>query len=81
MTFRRSGGNVPVRRHLTSMILAFAFASMAVLREAVPFGLPFPVTVVLPLVVAIPLILHDGRRLRERGRSDAAGGPSLVPEA
>jgi len=80
MILRRSNGNDPIRRHLTRMILAFAFASMAVLREAVPFGLPFPVTVVLPLMVAIPLILHYDRRLRHTGTPDAADDRSLAPQ-
>lgn len=81
ITSRPSGQVIRVRRHLTRMILAFAFASMAVLREAVPLGLSFPVTVVLPLTVAIPLILRYDRRMRRIGPPDAAKDRSLASEA
>lgn len=80
MTVPRSAGNIPVRRHLARMILAFAFASMAVLREAVPFGLPFQVTTILPLVVAIPLILYHDLRLRDVRTADGTDDRSWAPE-
>ena len=53
-----------LRRHLTRMLLAFAFATTAVLNTRVlDVGLPFEVTVIGPLALALVASATSARRL------------------
>ncbi len=63
-----------LRRHLVRMNLAFAFATMAVLREAIPLGLAFELTVILPLALVLPFILYHYRRIQMEDQGSRGTG-------
>lgn len=54
-----------VRRHLLRMLLAFGFATMALLRLGLDLGLPLFVTVVVPLILAFLLSVYFNRRVSQ----------------
>lgn len=55
-----------VKRHLLRMLLAFAFATMAVLRIGVQVGLPFEATVIVPLLLALLAAWYFNRKIDHR---------------
>jgi len=52
-----------VKRHLLRMVLAFGFATMALLRLGLDVGLPLAVTVIVPVVLALLVSLYFTRRV------------------
>ena len=55
--------NVWIRRHLLRMLLAFAFATMALLRIGLKLGVPLVVTVAIPIGLALVASVFFSRRL------------------
>lgn len=64
--------NFWIRRHLVRMILAFTIAVMALVRIGTAFGLPFELSVILPLGLAGIAILIVYRRYPVPGRVSPA---------
>ncbi len=55
--------NAWTRRHLWRMVFSFAFATMAILRIGIDAGIPFEMSVWLPLVLALLAGAYFDRRL------------------